>query len=121
MKTAAFFIATLASAAAFAPAGQQRTGSTVLNAKAKKADGEKETFMSSVFGMDLFAPNKGVNDYGSRKKKNVSLSSRCCIHTCLRREIGSKIMCNFGSQRYYCHEARGDPNRATISLQEILC
>lgn len=73
MKTAAVFVAVLASTSAFAPPAQQRTSSTSLAAKPVKKAGEapKKRFMSSVFGMDLFAPNPTVNEYGSRGKKNM--------------------------------------------------
>jgi len=56
--------ASIASTSAFTvPSSQPRFG-TALNA-------EKKPFFSQVFGMDLFAPNPTVNEYGSRTKKGV--------------------------------------------------
>jgi hypothetical protein len=71
MKTSAVFVATLATAAAFAPAPVSTRVGTEL--AAKKAAEEKKPFFSTVFGMDLFAPNPDVNTYGARAKKNVSV------------------------------------------------
>jgi hypothetical protein len=59
------------SASAFAPAPQ---GRTVVSLDAKKeVEAPKKTVFSTIFGLDLFAPNKDVNDYGARKNKNVKL------------------------------------------------
>ena len=71
MKTAAVFVASLATAAAFAPAPVSTRVGTELAAK-KAAEPEKKPFFNAVFGMDLFAPNPDVNTYGARAKKNVS-------------------------------------------------
>ena len=69
MKTSAFIIAaSIASASAFAPSTRGAPSTTALS-----AEKEKKSFFSTVFGMDLFAPNADVNDYGSRSKKNVSV------------------------------------------------
>lgn len=67
--TCALVIAGLASASAFAPATSGARASTQLAEKK-----EKQTVFSTIFGMDLFAPNKEVNDYGARNNKNVSAS-----------------------------------------------
>ena len=64
MKVVALLVATLTTAAAFAPALNGRAQS-VLSA-------EQKSFFARVAEMDLFAPNKNINDYGARKKKNVS-------------------------------------------------
>lgn len=61
----------VASASAFVPAANDAHASTALFAK--KGGEEKKSVASTIFGMDLFAPNKGVNDYGARKSKNLSL------------------------------------------------
>ena len=59
------------SASAFAPAPQ---GRSVVSLDAKKeVEAPKKTVFSTIFGLDLFAPNKDVNDYGARKNKNVKL------------------------------------------------
>lgn len=71
MKTAVLLVSTLAVATAFAPAQVTSRPGTELMAK-KGATEEKKTFFSTVFGMDLFAPNPDVNTYGARAKKNVS-------------------------------------------------
>lgn len=65
--TCAFVIAGLASASAFAPATSGARASTQLAEK-------KPTIFTTIFGMDLFAPNKEVNDYGARNNKKVSAS-----------------------------------------------
>ncbi len=62
--TVALTAACIASASAFAPSAGDRA-STQLAA-------EKKSFFSTVFDMDLFAPQKEQNDYGARNKKNVS-------------------------------------------------
>lgn len=66
MKVITLFVASLATAAAFAPAQNGRVQS-VLSA-------EKKPFFSQIFDMDLFAPVATQNDYGARTKKNVSTS-----------------------------------------------
>lgn len=87
MKTAAVLIASLATAAAFAPAQVSTRVGTDLQA-AKKPEAEKKPFFNTVFGMDLFAPNPDVNTYGARAKKNVSLNLVhallvSCLMSCL--------------------------------------
>lgn len=72
MKAAVVLASTLAVASAFAPAPVSRV-STELKA-AKKEEPEKKPLFSTIFGMDLFAPNPDVNSYGARAKKNVSLA-----------------------------------------------
>merc|ERR1719253_940404 len=68
MKTTAFVtIATLASASAFAPNSQGRSTTSLA--------AEKKSFFSTVFGMDLFAPQADQNDYGARNKKNIGTGS----------------------------------------------
>jgi hypothetical protein len=58
-------VAGVASTSAFvAPMSNGRVATPLFAEK-------KPTFFDTVFGMDLFAPNKQVNDYGSRGKKNV--------------------------------------------------
>lgn len=69
MKAAVVLASTLAVASAFAPAPVSRV-STEL--KAAKKEPEKKPLFSTIFGMDLFAPNPDVNSYGARAKKNVS-------------------------------------------------
>jgi len=55
-------ITCIASASAFNPSTAGSRQSTQLN----------EKLFRTIQNMDLFAPNKDVNDYGSRNKKNVS-------------------------------------------------
>lgn len=71
MKTAVVLASTLAVASAFAPAQVNSRSGTELMAKKGATEGKK-TFFSSVFEMDLFAPNPDINTYGARAKKNVS-------------------------------------------------
>ena len=78
MKIAVVLASTLAVASAFAPAPVSTRSATELMA-AKKTEPEKKPFFSTVFGMDLFAPNPDVNTYGARSKKNVS----CVCYTSL--------------------------------------
>jgi hypothetical protein len=60
-------VAGVASTSAFvAPMSNGRVATPLFAEK-------KPTFFDTVFGMDLFAPNKQVNDYGSRGKKNLAL------------------------------------------------
>jgi hypothetical protein len=66
--TVALTAACIASASAFAPSTTGARANTQLAAEKK----EKQSFFSTVFGMDLFAPNADVNDYGARDKKKVS-------------------------------------------------
>lgn len=72
MKTAVVLASTLAVASAFAPAQVTSRAGTELMAKKGSVEEEKKPFFSTVFGMDLFAPNPDVNTYGAREKKNVS-------------------------------------------------
>ncbi|KAI2501245.1 hypothetical protein MHU86_13189 [Fragilaria crotonensis] len=65
MKVITLFVASLATAAAFAPAQNGRVQS-VLSA-------EKKPFFSQIFDLDLFAPVATQNDYGARTKKNVQI------------------------------------------------
>jgi len=70
----AYTLALLAiSVSAFAPAPQGRS-SVSLDAK-KAEEPAKKTVFRTIFEMDLFAPNAGVNDYGARKNKNVKLGT----------------------------------------------
>lgn len=72
MKVVATFALLAVSASAFAPPQQGR--STVsLDAKKGETEAPKKTVFSTIFDMDLFAPNKNVNDYGARNNKNVKL------------------------------------------------
>ena len=71
MKVLAVFVTLFAVAAAFAPAANKRVD-TALAAKGKT---EKTPLFESIFGMDLFAPDPTRNDYGARKRKNVSCNS----------------------------------------------
>ena len=87
--TAIITAACVASAAAFAPesVGRQTTQLLALKkpapkkaapakaapAKAAKAPGKP--FFRAVFDMDLFAPNKEVNDYGARFSKKVTVGA----------------------------------------------
>ena len=57
----------VASVQGFAPVNQPARANTELS----------ETLFDKIFGMDLFEPVKDQNDYGARKKKNVSITS--CI------------------------------------------
>lgn len=62
MKTSiALVAACIASTSAFAPSNNGARANTQLS----------ETFFNKIFDMDLFAPNKEVNDYGARNTKNV--------------------------------------------------
>jgi hypothetical protein len=62
MKTSAVItLGLVASTQAFAPVSQGRTNTEL-----------SVSFFDKIFGMDLFAPNKDVNTYGARNKKNVS-------------------------------------------------
>jgi hypothetical protein len=74
MKVTCVFVAALATASAFAPSVSNGRVATELMA-AKKDAPKKETLFSTIFNMDLFAPNKDVNDYGARNKKPVSINS----------------------------------------------
>jgi hypothetical protein len=84
-STALIYLACLPSISAFAPS---RTGAlkvTELNAEKKgffsfgnttpskqpEPKVEKKSLFSTIFDMDLFAPNKDVNDYGARSKKKI--------------------------------------------------
>jgi hypothetical protein len=67
MKVVAFLIASLTVVAAFAPAQNGRSETSLAAAAPKKAK-----FFAQVFGMDLFAPVSTQNDYGARGKKGVS-------------------------------------------------
>jgi len=51
---------------------EARASTNLAAAKKQPVDEKKKTLFTTIFEMDLFAPNKDVNDYGSRKKKNVS-------------------------------------------------
>jgi hypothetical protein len=64
MRTSAIIaLGLVATTQGFAPVTQQGRGvNTELSA----------TLFDTIFGMDLFAPNKDVNTYGARNKKNVS-------------------------------------------------
>uniref|UniRef100_A0A7S2Y766 PS II complex 12 kDa extrinsic protein n=1 Tax=Entomoneis paludosa TaxID=265537 RepID=A0A7S2Y766_9STRA len=62
MKVAAVFVSLLSLAVAFVPQQQSARSST-----------EVKALFDDIFGMDLFAPNKEVNDYGSRNKKNLKV------------------------------------------------
>ena len=65
MKVAAVSILALAaSASAFVPPTTTQHNRRFSTEQAALAD--------QIFGLDLFAPNKDVNTYGARKKKNVS-------------------------------------------------
>lgn len=64
MKSTVVFVATLATASAFAPQNSNARVSTEL--------AEKKTFFKTIFDMDLFAPVSDQNDYGARNKKNLS-------------------------------------------------
>ena len=56
-------VAVVASASAFAPnLAAPKISTTALNAK--------KTIFQSIVGMDLFAPDKEVNDYGARNRKS---------------------------------------------------
>jgi len=80
MKTAAVItLACLASASAFAPASNGRVVSS-LAAKAPEPAAKKSLFRT-ISEMDLFAPNKQVNDYGARSTKNVSYPQSSWIQT----------------------------------------
>lgn len=77
----------LSSASAFAPSKNGVSNLTELSAEKKsffsfglpsqptKAPEppkvEKKSLFSTIFDMDLFAPNKDVNDYGARAKKKI--------------------------------------------------
>jgi hypothetical protein len=62
MKTSAVItLGLVASTQGFAPVSQGRTNTEL-----------SVSFFDKIFGMDLFAPNKDVNTYGARNKKNVS-------------------------------------------------
>mmetsp|Transcript_43861 Transcript_43861/g.86038 ORF Transcript_43861/g.86038 Transcript_43861/m.86038 type:complete len:81 (+) Transcript_43861:247-489(+) len=75
MKTATVIYAAIAvgSASAFSPMTESCRVTTNLAAKAKaEKPVKKKTIFTTIAEMDLFAPNADVNDYGSRKGKNVS-------------------------------------------------
>ena len=62
MKTFAFLtLALIASVQAFVPSQQGRPSFQL-----------KESLADKIFGLDLFAPVQDQNNYGARKKKNVS-------------------------------------------------
>mmetsp|Transcript_13240 Transcript_13240/g.29163 ORF Transcript_13240/g.29163 Transcript_13240/m.29163 type:complete len:83 (+) Transcript_13240:24-272(+) len=60
-------VAAIGSTEAFAPNAQPSRASTALFAE------EKKSFFSTIFDMDLFAPDAGVNDYGARSNKKVGV------------------------------------------------
>ena len=66
-STVAVTVACLASASAFAPSTDGRVCTSLAAAK----EGKKSLF-KTISEMDLFAPNKDVNDYGARNTKSVS-------------------------------------------------
>ena len=67
MKTSVAIVAAcVASTSAFAPINNGARASTQL------AVAEKKSFFKTIFEMDLFSPVQDQNDYGARKKKNVS-------------------------------------------------
>jgi hypothetical protein len=71
MKVAYTLALLVASASAFAPAPQGR--SVVSLAAKKEGEPAKKTVFSTIFNLDLFAPNADQNDYGARNKKNIKL------------------------------------------------
>jgi len=74
MKTATVICAAIAvgSASAFSPMTESCRVTTNLAAKAKaEKPVKKKTIFTTIAEMDLFAPNADVNDYGSRKGKNL--------------------------------------------------
>jgi hypothetical protein len=81
MKVTCIFVSVLATASAFAPSVSNGRVATELFA-AKKEPVKKESLFSTIFNMDLFAPNAGVNDYGARAKKPVSLIARVKQSVC---------------------------------------
>mmetsp|Transcript_1998 Transcript_1998/g.2952 ORF Transcript_1998/g.2952 Transcript_1998/m.2952 type:complete len:162 (+) Transcript_1998:35-520(+) len=58
--------ASLACASAFVPSTSNARVNTELMA-------EKKSFFSTIFDMDLFAPDKEVNDYGARNRKGLDV------------------------------------------------
>lgn len=84
--TAATSLVLLASASAFAPPTSNGRVSVARDAIADK-----------IFGMDLFEPNKGQNDYGARSKKNVkvgALGSNSYVPAGLSKEEYAKLRAN---------------------------
>eukprot|EP00527_Entomoneis_sp_CCMP2396_P007604 CAMPEP_0198137404 /NCGR_PEP_ID=MMETSP1443-20131203/885_1 /TAXON_ID=186043 /ORGANISM="Entomoneis sp., Strain CCMP2396" /LENGTH=165 /DNA_ID=CAMNT_0043798809 /DNA_START=88 /DNA_END=585 /DNA_ORIENTATION=- len=62
MKIIAVLVSTLSLAAAFAPSSSSRS---------TKSSTEMNALFDNIFGMDLYAPNRAVNEYGQRKNKNI--------------------------------------------------
>lgn len=95
--TSALFLAALASATAFAPSQnndvrisselsafkspfapkakapepKKKQPFSFKSSASKKTAEKKKAFFENVFGLDLFAPNPTINEYGARSKKNL--------------------------------------------------
>ena len=88
MKTTAVLTLCLASASAFTPSTNGVRAPTQLAAKKDAAEPAKKSLFTTIFEMDLFAPNKAVNDYGARSKKPVS----CYRHGVVIRVLGIRLI-----------------------------